>query len=85
MILKVFGVTGLPGSGKSIISRIAKKEGIYTISMGDVIREEAERRNITTGKAAVILRKKYGNKSKNKHIITELTEPAAGPRSGTQS
>ena len=41
--MKVFGVTGLPGSGKSIISRIAKKEGIYTISMGDVIREEAER------------------------------------------
>lgn len=59
--MKVFGVTGLPGSGKSIISRIAKKEGIHTISMGDVIREEAEKRHITTGQAAVNLRKQYGN------------------------
>ena len=59
--MKVFGVTGLPGSGKSIISRIAKKEGIYTISMGDVIREEAERNRCSTGVAAVNLRKKYGN------------------------
>lgn len=61
MDLKVFGVTGLPGSGKSIISRIAKREGIYTINMGDVIREEAERNNISTGQAAVNLRKKYGD------------------------
>lgn len=59
--MKVFGVTGLPGSGKSIISRIAKKEGIYTISMGDVIREEAEKQNSTTAAVAVNLRKKYGN------------------------
>ncbi|WP_069592826.1 AAA family ATPase [Methanosphaera sp. WGK6] len=59
--MKVYGVTGLPGSGKSIISRIAKKEGIHTISMGDVIREEAEKNNCTTGAAAINLRKKYGN------------------------
>jgi dephospho-CoA kinase len=72
VILKVFGVTGLPGSGKSIISRIAKKEGIYTISMGDVIREEAERRNITTGKAAVILRKKYGNNVVASRCVTKI-------------
>ena len=59
--MKVYGITGLPGSGKSIISRIAKKENIYTISMGDVIRKEAELRNCSPGTAAVNLRKKYGN------------------------
>lgn len=59
--MKVYGVTGLPGSGKSIISRIAKKENIHTISMGDVIRKEAELNNCSTAQAAVSLRKKYGN------------------------
>ena len=59
--MRVYGVTGLPGSGKSIVSRVAKKEGIYTISMGDVIRKEAEKNNCTSGEAAVNLRKKYGN------------------------
>ena len=70
--MKVFGVTGLPGSGKSIISRIAKKEGIYTVSMGDVIRREAERRHCTTGEAAVNLRKQYGNNVVADRCIQEI-------------
>ena len=70
--MKVFGVTGLPGSGKSIISRIAKKEGVYTISMGDVIRKEAERRNCTPGEAAVNLRKQYGNNIVADRCIQEI-------------
>ena len=39
--MKVYGVTGLPGSGKSIISRIAKKEGIILSiisSEGEVVK-----------------------------------------------
>lgn len=71
-ILKVFGVTGLPGSGKSIISRIAEKEGIYTVSMGDVIRKEAEKQNCTTGEAAVNLRKRYGNNVVADRCIQEI-------------
>ena len=59
--MKVFGITGLPGSGKSIISRVAKNEGIHIISMGDVVRKEAERLNCSSGEAAVKLRKQYGN------------------------
>ncbi|MEM2136379.1 MAG: AAA family ATPase [Candidatus Methanomethylicia archaeon] len=39
-------LTGMPGSGKSMISEIAKRMGITTITMGDVIREEAKNRNI---------------------------------------
>ncbi|MEM4482845.1 MAG: AAA family ATPase [Candidatus Methanomethylicia archaeon] len=39
-------LTGMPGAGKTIVSEIAKKMGIPTISMGDIIREEAEIRSI---------------------------------------
>jgi dephospho-CoA kinase len=58
--MKIIGVTGLPGSGKSIVSRTAKKLGIPIVKMGDVIRAEAIKRNQNTGEVAVELRKEYG-------------------------
>jgi dephospho-CoA kinase len=58
--MKVIGVTGLPGSGKSVVSRIAKKLDIPIVRMGDVIRDEAKKRNEETGVVAVQLRKEYG-------------------------
>ena len=41
--MKIIGVTGLPGSGKSVVSRTAKRLNIPIIRMGDVIREEAKK------------------------------------------
>ncbi len=70
--MKVYGVSGLPGSGKSIISRIAKKEGIHTISMGDVIRKEAQKNNCSTGAMAVKLRKEHGNNVVAKFCVKEI-------------
>jgi len=58
--MKVIGVTGLPGSGKSVVSRVAKKLNIPIVRMGDVIREEAKKRNQKTGEVAVELREEYG-------------------------
>ena len=58
--MKIIGVTGLPGSGKSVVSRAAKKLDIPIVRMGDVIREEAKKRNQKTGEVAVELRKEYG-------------------------
>lgn len=58
--MKVIGVTGLPGSGKSVVSRVAKQLGVQVVRMGDVIREEAKNRNQDTGEVAVELRKEYG-------------------------
>jgi dephospho-CoA kinase len=58
--MKVIGVTGLPGSGKGVVSRVAKKLGIPIISMGDVIRDEAKKRGEKSGDVAVELRKEYG-------------------------
>ena len=74
--MKVIGVTGLPGSGKSVVSRVAKKLDIPLVRMGDVIREEAKKRNQTTGEIAVELRKEYGD-----FIVAERcveTHPRAG-------
>ncbi|MBZ2165391.1 AAA family ATPase [Methanobacterium spitsbergense] len=58
--MKVIGVTGLPGSGKGVVSRVANKLGIPIICMGDVIRDEAKKRGEKTGDVAVELRKEYG-------------------------
>lgn len=58
--MKVIGVTGLPGSGKSVVSRVAKKLDIPIVRMGDVIRNEAKKRNKATGEVAIELREEYG-------------------------
>jgi dephospho-CoA kinase len=58
-------VTGMPGSGKSIVSRVARSMGIPVYVMGDVVREEAMRRGIEPTPAnlnmlARRLREEYG-------------------------
>ena len=59
--MQVIGVTGLPGSGKSIVARVAKNMNITVIRMGDVIRDEAAKRNAEIGETAVKLREEYGD------------------------
>jgi len=47
VVLKtVIGLTGMPGSGKTVISNLARDLGIPVIIMGDVIREEVARRGL---------------------------------------
>lgn len=58
--MKVIGVSGMPGSGKGVVSRLAKKYGFKIIIMGDVIREEALKRKEDVGETAVDLRREYG-------------------------
>lgn len=50
----------MPGSGKSVISRVATDLGMRVVRMGDVIREEAQKRNESPGLVAVELRQEYG-------------------------
>ena len=66
--MKVIGVSGLPGSGKSLISNISKKYGAIVIKMGDIVREEAEKRNEDSGTTSVNLRKEYG-----KYVLAKFT------------
>ena len=58
--MNVIGVTGMPGSGKSVVSRVADSVGMKVVRMGDVIRNEAQKRNEAPGKVAVELRQEYG-------------------------
>lgn len=66
--MQVMGISGMPGSGKSIVSEIAIEKGAILISMGDIIREEAKKRGEPTKETAVNLRKEFGD-----NIVSELT------------
>ena len=62
------GISGMPGSGKSIVSDMAQEKGAIIISMGDIIREEAKKRGESTKETAQNLRKEFGE-----YIVSELT------------
>lgn len=66
--MRIMGVSGLAGSGKSFVSELAAERGAMIISMGDIIREEAKKRGESTGQTAENLRKEHGQ-----YIVAELT------------
>ena len=62
----VIGLTGMPGSGKSLVVKAAIDEGFDVVTMGDVVREETQKRGLqlnppNIGKVMLDLRKKGGN------------------------
>jgi dephospho-CoA kinase len=42
----VLGLTGMPGSGKSVVVKVASAMGYDCVAMGDVVREEAKKRGL---------------------------------------
>ena len=66
--MQVMGISGLPGSGKSIVSDIAAEKGAIIVSMGDIIREEAKKRGESSKETAKTLREEHGQ-----YIVSELT------------
>ncbi|MBR3113258.1 MAG: AAA family ATPase [Methanobrevibacter sp.] len=66
--MKVMGISGMPGSGKSFISDIATERGAIIVSMGDIVREEAKKRGESSKETAKNLRAEFGQ-----YIISELT------------
>lgn len=66
--MRIMGVSGMPGSGKSFISDIACERGAIMVSMGDIIREEAKKRGEPSKETAKNLRKEFGNE-----IVAERT------------
>ena len=46
-------LAGMPGSGKSVVVRVAKESGYDVVVMGDVIRKEAERRHLPPDPASL--------------------------------
>src|SRR3989304_723555 len=45
-MVRVICLTGMPGCGKEEFVRVAQERGLPIIRMGDVVREEAQRRGI---------------------------------------
>jgi dephospho-CoA kinase len=82
--MKVIGVTGLPGSGKSVVSRVAKQLGVHVVRMGDVIREEAKNRNKTTGEVAVELRREFGESVIADKCVSKILNYNQKPRTSHQ-
>ena len=65
MYAKIIAICGMPGSGKGEISKLANQKGIPVLSMGDMIRAEAERRGLeetpgNIGLVVVSLRSQFG-------------------------
>ncbi|MBX7076794.1 MAG: AAA family ATPase [Methanobacteriaceae archaeon] len=66
--MKVIGISGLPGSGKSFISKYSEEKGYLVTNMGDVIREEAKKRGEDTGTTATNLRLEHGQ-----YVVAKFT------------
>ncbi len=63
----VIGLTGMPGSGKSLVVNVAKEHGYDIVTMGDVIREETTKRGLelnpaNVGKVMLQLRAEGGDR-----------------------
>jgi dephospho-CoA kinase len=61
-LMKVIGVTGMPGAGKTEVAKVAEAKGIPVIRMGDLVWKEVKRRGLElsdelVGKVASKLRK----------------------------
>ncbi len=77
--MRVIAFVGLPLSGKSTASAVAKDMGIPVVCMGDVVREEAEKRGLkindeNLARIAEELRKKEGMDAIAKRCIPIIRE-----------
>jgi dephospho-CoA kinase len=75
----IIGLAGMPGSGKSLVVTVAKQCGYHVVVMGDVVREETKRRNLTPspenlGKIMLELRQKEGNNVMAKRCMLKIEE-----------
>jgi dephospho-CoA kinase len=73
----VIGLAGMPGSGKSIIVETAKENGYGIVTMGDVVREEAKKRELepspqNIGKLMLKLRQTEGKSVMAKKCVSKI-------------
>lgn len=75
----VLGLTGMPGSGKSLVINVAKEQGYDVIVMGDIVREETKKRNMeltreNVGKVMLALRREEGPAVIAKRCLPKITK-----------
>jgi dephospho-CoA kinase len=79
----VVGLAGMPGSGKSLVVKTAQQEGYAVVVMGDVIREETQKRGLkptpkNIGKVMLELREKGGNSIIADKCIPKIEQQKSG-------
>lgn len=72
-------LTGMPGAGKSTVAAVLKEKGFSVIIMGDIVREEAVRRNMeltdtNLGNLMIKLREQMGPGAIAHLIIKKMEE-----------
>jgi dephospho-CoA kinase len=75
----IVGLSGMPGSGKSIVVNVAKNKGFGIIVMGDIVREETQKRGLlltpkNIGKVMLDLRTTEGKNIIAKRCIPKIKE-----------
>jgi dephospho-CoA kinase len=75
----VLGSTGMPGSGKSLIAQVALERGYDVVVMGDIVREEAEKKGLhptpeNIGKTMIQLRQTEGKAVMARKCIPKIEE-----------
>jgi dephospho-CoA kinase len=78
----VVGLTGMPGSGKSLVVDTARDLGYNIVTMGDVVREQTRLRGLeptpqNVGKVMLELRAEGGNFTIAKKCIPKIEEQAS--------
>jgi len=75
----VLGLTGMPGSGKSLVVNVAEQQDYDIVIMGDVIREETKKRKMditpeNMGKVMLALRREEGPAVIAKRCLPKITK-----------
>jgi dephospho-CoA kinase len=75
----VIGLAGMPGAGKSVVVSVAKDSGYDIVVMGNIVREEAEKRCLdpspeNLGRIMLELRQKEGSNVIAKRCILKIAE-----------
>jgi len=79
----VVGLAGMPGSGKSLVVETAQLEGYAAVAMGDVVREETQKRGLdinpkNMGKVMLELREKGGKRIIAERCIPRIEQKESG-------
>ncbi|MFB6147563.1 MAG: AAA family ATPase, partial [Candidatus Nanohaloarchaea archaeon] len=70
---EIYGVTGMPLSGKTLAARYLEEEGFAKLDMGDVVREEMEERGIEPGNEGAFVNSQ--REEKGMDAIARLSVP----------
>jgi dephospho-CoA kinase len=73
----ILGLAGMPGAGKSVVVNVARGNGYSIVVMGDVVREELQRKGLepnpeNLGKVMLELRQREGNNVIAKRCIPKI-------------